>query len=50
VPEGEECLRIVITRKHQPKHIHHLAHSLKKILHEKNQAYRAEFQVVDAAD
>ena len=50
VPPGEECLRIVITRKHQPKHIHHLAHSLKKILHEKNQAYRAEFQVVTAAD
>jgi 5-aminolevulinate synthase len=50
VPPGEECLRIVITRKHQPKHIHHLAHSLKKILHEKNQAYRAEFQVVAAAD
>lgn len=32
VPEGEECLRIIITAKHQPKHINHLAHSLNKIL------------------
>lgn len=33
VPEGEECLRIIVTNRHQPKHINHLAHSLKKILH-----------------
>lgn len=33
VPEGEECLRIIITAKHQPKHINHLAHSLKKVMH-----------------
>jgi 5-aminolevulinate synthase len=33
VPEGEECLRIIITSRHQPKHINHLAHSLKKVLH-----------------
>jgi 5-aminolevulinate synthase len=33
VPKGEECLRIIITAKHQPKHINHLAHSLNKILH-----------------
>ncbi len=32
VPVGEECLRIVITTKHQPKHINHLAFSLNKIL------------------
>jgi len=50
VPEGEACLRIVITRRHLPKHIHHLAHSLKKILHEKNQANRPEFEAVAAAD
>src|SRR5258706_15263876 len=31
VPVGEECLRIIITAKHQPKHIHHLAYSLSKI-------------------
>jgi len=33
VPVGEECLRIIITAKHLPKHINHLAYSLKKILH-----------------
>ncbi len=32
VPEGEECLRIIVTAKHQPKHINHLAYSLNKIL------------------
>jgi len=32
VQKGEECLRIIITAKHQPKHINHLAHSLKKVL------------------
>jgi len=50
VPAGEECLRIVITRKHQLKHINHLVHSLQKILHEKDQAYRPELEVVDTAD
>ena len=32
VPEGEECLRIIVTARHQPKHINHLALSLKKII------------------
>lgn len=32
VPVGEECLRVIITAKHQVKHINYLAHSLKKIL------------------
>jgi len=32
VPVGEECLRIIITAKHQPKHINHLAFSLNKII------------------
>jgi 5-aminolevulinate synthase len=32
VPEGEECLRIIITNKHLPRHIQHLAYSLQKIL------------------
>jgi 5-aminolevulinate synthase len=50
VPRGEECLRIVITRKHQLKHINHLAHSLKKILHEKDQAYRPKLEAVAVAD
>ncbi|HEX6845406.1 MAG TPA: 5-aminolevulinate synthase [Chitinophagaceae bacterium] len=33
VPVGEECLRIIITARHLPKHINHLAYSLKRILH-----------------
>ena len=33
VPVGEECLRLIITARHLPKHINHLAYSLKKILH-----------------
>ena len=37
VPIGEECLRIIITARHLPKHINHLAYSLKKILHGDNQ-------------
>jgi len=32
VPKGEECLRIITTAKHLPKHINHLAYSLNKIL------------------
>jgi len=36
VPKGEECLRVIITTKHKPKHIHHLTYSLKKILHGKD--------------
>lgn len=32
VPVGEECLRIITTAKHQPKHINHLAFSLNKVL------------------
>ncbi|MDX2045589.1 MAG: 5-aminolevulinate synthase [Chitinophagaceae bacterium] len=35
VQVGEECLRVIITAKHQPKHINHLAMSLKKILNKK---------------
>lgn len=38
VPVGEECLRIIITAKHQPKHINHLALSLKKVLTKKSPA------------
>jgi 5-aminolevulinate synthase len=38
VPVGEECLRIITTSRHQPKHINHLALSLKKILSKKSRA------------
>lgn len=37
VPKGEECLRIIVTSRHKPKHIHHLVYSLKKILYGKDQ-------------
>ena len=50
VPVGEECLRIVITARHLPKHINHLAYSLKKILHGDNQTDWKEFPAVSLAD
>jgi len=42
VPEGEECLRIIITPRHQQKHINHLAYSLNKIVNGNNQAHRTK--------
>jgi 5-aminolevulinate synthase len=50
VPQGEECLRIIVTTKHQLKHINHLAHSLKKILNGKNQDHRAKVKTLASAD
>jgi 5-aminolevulinate synthase len=50
VPKGEECLRIIITTKHQPKHINHLAHSLKKVLHGNDTTDWKKFPAVSAAD
>ena len=49
VPVGEECLRIIITAKHLPKHINHLAYSLKKILHGDNQTDWQKFPAVAIA-
>jgi 5-aminolevulinate synthase len=49
VPRGEECLRIIITAKHRPKHINHLAYSLNKILNGKDTPHREEFPAVDIA-
>ena len=49
VPVGEECLRIIITAKHQPKHINHLAFSLNKIINGNNKAHRAGFETVAVA-
>ena len=49
VPVGEECLRIIITAKHLPKHINHLAFSLNKILNGNDQAYRTGFETVSIA-
>jgi 5-aminolevulinate synthase len=36
VPEGEECLRIIATAKHNQRHVKHLVHSLKTVLHSHN--------------
>jgi 5-aminolevulinate synthase len=49
VPVGEECLRIITTAKHQPKHINHLAFSLNKIFNGNNQAHRTGFETVAVA-
>jgi 5-aminolevulinate synthase len=37
VPAGEECLRVIITLRHEPKHINHLSFSLDKVLKGKKQ-------------
>ena len=50
VPVGEECLRIIITARHLPKHINHLAYSLKKILHGEHKIDWEEFPAVAVAD
>ncbi len=50
VPVGSECLRIIVTIKHQPKHIQYLALSLKKIMYGKTQDHRTQLKVVDSAD
>jgi 5-aminolevulinate synthase len=50
VPVGEECLRIIISARHLPKHINHLAYSLKKILHGDNQTDGQKFPAVAVAD
>jgi 5-aminolevulinate synthase len=50
VPVGEECLRIIITARHLPKHINHLAYSLKKILHGDDQTDWQKFPAVAVAD
>ena len=50
VPVGEECLRIIITARHLPKHINHLAYSLKKILYEDHKTDWQEFPAVAIAD
>ncbi len=42
VPVGEECLRIIITSKHQLKHINHLAYSLNKTLNACPAVYHEE--------
>ena len=50
VPVGNECLRIISTARHLPKHINHLAYSLKKILHGNNQTDWQKFPAITVAD
>lgn len=50
VPVGGECLRVICTARHLPKHIHHLAWSLKNLLHGDNQADWPEFPSFALAD
>lgn len=50
VPKGQECLRIIVTPKHQPKHIHHLAYSLKKLLYGKDTHNRQSIETLVVAD
>ncbi len=50
VPRGEECLRIITTARHLPKHINHLVYSLTKVLNENNPNYRQELEIVAAAN
>ena len=50
VPMGQECLRIIVTPKHQPKHIHHLAYSLKKLLYGKDTNNRQSLEALFVAD
>jgi 5-aminolevulinate synthase len=49
VPKGEECLRIIITARHQVKHINHLAYSLAKIIYGDHPDHRKEFPAFQAA-
>lgn len=50
VPVGEECLRVICTARHQPKHIMHLTYCLKKLLHGDHQADRQEFPAFNLAN
>jgi 5-aminolevulinate synthase len=38
VPQGQECLRIIATARHLPKHINQLAHALGKVLNKQAEA------------
>ncbi len=50
VPVGEECLRVIITARHQTGQIHHLSRSLKKILYAETKTDWQEFPAVAVAD
>lgn len=50
VPVGEECLRVICSARHQPKHIHHLVYCLKKLLHGNHPANREKFPLIATAN
>lgn len=50
VPVGEECLRLIVTARHETRHIQYLAFSLNKILHGNNQADRTRLRALPHTD
>lgn len=46
VPQGEECLRIIITNRHTPAHIQYLAQCLNKVLHGNHHAHRPRLEAI----
>ena len=46
VPQGEECLRIIITNRHTTEHIQYLALCLNKVLHGNHHAHRTQLKAV----
>ena len=50
VPIGNECLRIIVTSRHEPKHINHLVYSLKKLIYGDDTHNREIFSTLSVAD
>lgn len=50
VPVGEECLRIIVTNRHEIRHIQHLAFSLNKIIHGHHPTDRSRLRPLPMAD
>jgi 5-aminolevulinate synthase len=50
VPEGEACLRIIVTAKHTTRQINHLVYSLQTTLNEQHQAHRTKIEALTHSD
>lgn len=50
VPLGDECLRIIVTSRHEPKHINHLVYSLKKLIYGDDTHNREIFSTLSVTD
>jgi 5-aminolevulinate synthase len=50
VPEGEACLRIIVTAKHTARQINHLVYSLQTTLNEQHQAHRTKIEALTHTD